>query len=60
LLWYWDALEQQIALTGRDPVPYSVEKIRKTLQTFVDLSVEQGLISSPIGLEDLFFGDLQG
>jgi 4,5-dihydroxyphthalate decarboxylase len=60
LLWYWDALEQQMALTGRDPVPYSVEKIRRTLQTFVDLSVEQGLIPSPIRLEDLFFGDLKG
>ena len=60
LLWYWDALEKQMALAGRDPVPYSVEKIRRTLQTFVDLSVEQGLIRSPIRLEDLFFGDLQG
>jgi 4,5-dihydroxyphthalate decarboxylase len=60
LLWYWDALEKQMALAGRDPVPYSVEKIRRTLQTFVDLSVEQGLIPSPIRLEDLFFGDLQG
>jgi 4,5-dihydroxyphthalate decarboxylase len=60
LLWYWDALEKQMALVGHDPVPYSVEKIRKTLQTFVDLSVEQGLIRSPIRLEDLFFSDLQG
>ena len=60
LLWYWDALEQQTALAGRDPVPYSVEKIRRTLQTFVDLSLEHGLIPSPIRLEDLFFGDLQG
>jgi 4,5-dihydroxyphthalate decarboxylase len=60
LLWYWDALEKQMALVGGDPVPYSVEKIRRTLQTFVDLSVEQGLIRSPIRLEDLFFGDLQG
>lgn len=60
LLWYWDALEQQTALAGRDPVPYSVEKSRRTLQTFVDLSLEQGLIRSPIRLEDLFFGDLQG
>jgi hypothetical protein len=60
LLWYWDALEQQTALAGRDPVPYSVEKIRRTLQTFVDLSLEDGLIPSPIRLEDLFFADLQG
>jgi 4,5-dihydroxyphthalate decarboxylase len=60
LLWYEDALEKQMALAGRDPVPYSVEKIGKTLQTFVDLSVEQGLIRSPIRLEDLFFEDLQG
>ena len=60
LLWYWDALEEQIALVGYDPVPYSVEKFHRTLQTFVDLSVEQGLIPSPIRLEDLFFGDLQG
>jgi len=60
LLWYEDALEKQMALVGHDPVPYSAEKIRRTLQTFVDLSVEQGLIPSPIRLEDLFFGDLQG
>jgi len=60
LLWYEDALEKQMALAGRDPVPYSVEKIRRTLQTFVDLSVEHGLIPSPIRLEDLFFADLQG
>jgi len=60
LLWYSDALEKQQALVGDDPVPYSVEKIRRTLQTFVDLSVEHGLIPSPIRLEDLFFGDLQG
>src|SRR5262245_13159584 len=60
LLWYWDALEKQQALVGDDPVPYSVEKIRRTLQTFVDLSVEHGLIPYPIRLEDLFFGDLQG
>jgi 4,5-dihydroxyphthalate decarboxylase len=59
LLWYEDALEKQMALVGHDPVPYSVEKIRRTLQTFVDLSVEQGLIRSPIRLEDLFFDDLQ-
>jgi 4,5-dihydroxyphthalate decarboxylase len=60
LLWYWDALEKQQALVGDDPVPYSVEKIRRTLETFVDLSVEHGLIPSPVRLEDLFFGDLQG
>ena len=60
LLWYCDALEKQMALVGHDPVPYSVEKTRRTLQTFVDLSVEQGLIPSPIRPEDLFFGDLQG
>ena len=60
LLWYEDALEKQMVLVGYDPVPYSVEKIRRTLQTFVDLSVEQGLIRSAIRLEDLFFGDLQG
>jgi 4,5-dihydroxyphthalate decarboxylase len=60
LLWYEDALEKQIALAGRDPVPYSVEKSRRTLQSFVDLSVEQGLISAPIRLEELFFSDLQG
>jgi len=59
LLWYWDALEKQQALVGDDPVPYSVEKIRRTLQTFVDLSVEHGLIPSPMRLDDLFFGDLQ-
>jgi hypothetical protein len=56
LLWCCDALEQQMALNGRDPVPYSVKKIRPTVQTFVDLSVEQGLIPSPLRIDDLFSG----
>ena len=43
-----------MALVGYDPVPYSVEKIRPTLELLVRYAVEQGLIPLPISLEDLF------
>ncbi|MEE8113746.1 MAG: ABC transporter substrate-binding protein [Nitrososphaerales archaeon] len=54
LFWYWEALEEQLALMGDDPVPYSVEENRHTLETFMTYAVEQGLVTKPMPIEDLF------
>jgi len=60
LLWYWEALEDQLALVGEDPAPYSVEKNRHILETFMRYAAEQGLISGPLRLEDIFLTELDG
>ena len=54
LVWYWEALEQEVQVLSEDPVPYSVEKMHPTLETFVRYTVEQGLIAEPLALDDLF------
>ncbi len=55
LLWYYDSLEAQIDLLGLDPVPYSVEKMRPTLEAFVDHGLEQGVFTKRLSLKDLFW-----
>ncbi|MEE9145535.1 MAG: ABC transporter substrate-binding protein [Candidatus Binatia bacterium] len=60
LLWYWESLEGQQDLVGDDPAPYSVEKLRHTLEAFVSYAVEQGLIPTSIPLEELFVTGLDG
>jgi 4,5-dihydroxyphthalate decarboxylase len=54
LLWYWKAWEDQVALVGRDPVPYAIEGMRPTIEAFVRHAVSQGLLEKPIPLERLF------
>jgi 4,5-dihydroxyphthalate decarboxylase len=54
LLWYWNAWENQVALVGRDPVPYSLTKMRPTLDTFIRHAVRQGLLDRPVSPDDLF------
>jgi 4,5-dihydroxyphthalate decarboxylase len=54
LLWYWESLETQLDVVGYDPLPYSVEKSRNTLEALVTYSAEQGLIDRRIALEDIF------
>ena len=41
-------------LIGDDPAPYSIEKLRHTLETFIRYCVEQGLIEAPLALEESF------
>jgi len=55
LLWNYEALEAQIALMGPDPVPYSVERMRPTLQALIEHGLEQGVFTKRIALEDLFW-----
>lgn len=54
LLWYWKTWEDQVALLGRDPIPYSREKMRPTIDAFVGHAVAQGLLDKPVRAEDLF------
>jgi len=37
-----------------DPFPYGIEPNRPTLEAIVRYSVEQGILSRPVAIEDLF------
>ena len=37
-----------------DPIPYGVESARKTLETFIDFNIEQGVIPSKVEPDALF------
>ena len=54
LLWYWKAWEDQVALVGRDPVPFSVAAMRPTLEAFVGYAVAQGLLEKAIAIDSMF------
>jgi len=54
LLWYWKAWEDQVALVGRDPVPYSLAKMRPTIEAFIHHAVRQGLLDEPLSPDELF------
>lgn len=61
LAWYREAWEEQAAVLGPDPWEYGLSaRNRKTLETLVGYSYEQGLISRPIPLEELFLSVFQG
>lgn len=47
-------LLQTQALFGEDPYPYGVKANRPMLETLVQYSHEQGFISGPVPLEELF------
>jgi 4,5-dihydroxyphthalate decarboxylase len=58
LAWYREAWEEQEELFGPDPWEYGLgEANRKTLDTLVGFSFEQGLIRQKLPLEELF-GDI--
>ena len=40
-------------ITG-DPLPYGIEPNRRTLEAIVQYSVEQGILSRPFAVEELF------
>jgi 4,5-dihydroxyphthalate decarboxylase len=54
LPWAPSELEATERLMGRDFWPYGVEANRKTLETAVRYSVEQGITPRPIAVEDMF------
>ena len=45
---------------GPHPAPYWFDQMRHTTETFICYSVEQGLIVTPLALEELFATELEG
>jgi len=61
LAWYQEAWEEQEKLLGPDPWEYGLgERNRHNLETLIGYSHEQGLISRPIPLEELFLNTSEG
>jgi 4,5-dihydroxyphthalate decarboxylase len=55
LAWFRHALEEQEELLGRDPWPYGLgEQNRKNLETLMEYSLEQGLITRKMALDEIF------
>jgi 4,5-dihydroxyphthalate decarboxylase len=48
------------AVYGQDPFPYGVKANRKMLETLIDFSHEQGLISKKPGIDELFAESTRG
>jgi 4,5-dihydroxyphthalate decarboxylase len=55
LLWYYEALEEQLALLGPDPAPYSLAAMGRSLEAFIGYGLEQGVFAKPLSLADLFW-----
>ena len=47
-------LLKRTEFVGDDPIPYGFEGSRKTLESFIDFNVEQGIIPRKIAPEELF------
>ena len=47
-------LHQIMDVVGEDPIPYSVETSRKTLETFVGFNVEQKVVPERVDAGELF------
>jgi 4,5-dihydroxyphthalate decarboxylase len=54
LAWFGAEQEEERALLGPDPWPYSIEKNRTALETLLDYAVEQGLTERRLEIEEIF------
>lgn len=54
LPWLPEAIDQIDEVFGGDPWPYGLQRNRATLEALVDHLADQGLISRPYPIEDLF------
>ena len=43
-----------LEITGKDPLPYGIAPNRKTLEEAIQSALEQGIITRPVGVEELF------
>jgi ABC-type nitrate/sulfonate/bicarbonate transport system substrate-binding protein len=56
-----DALYRRVMeVTGRDPLPYGIAPNRQALEEVVQSSLEQGIITRPVAVEDLFPSNTHG
>jgi len=60
LPWLRVHLEETDALLGGDPFVYGLEENRKLLETFVDYSLEQGMIGRALTVDELFAPETHG
>jgi len=54
LPWMIPELEETVRIMGDEYWPYGVEANRRTIETFIGYSVEQGLAESRFGVEEMF------
>ena len=54
LAWFGAEQEEERALLGADPWPYSVEKNRVVLETLLDYAFEQALTERRLNIEEIF------
>lgn len=55
LVWVKELMQEQQAIFGPDPWPYSLEENRKALEAVVRYEHEQGMIKKKPKIEELFF-----
>ena len=55
VVWAEELMQEQEAVFGRDPWPYSLEDNRKNLETAVRYAHDEGMIKTKPKIEDLFF-----
>jgi 4,5-dihydroxyphthalate decarboxylase len=54
LAWFGAQQEEERALLGDDPWPYSIEKNRIALETILDYAFEQRLTDRRLAIEEIF------
>ena len=54
LAWFGAEQEEERALLGPDPWPYSIEQNRVALETLLDYAVEQGLTERRLAIREIF------
>ena len=54
LAWFGAEQEEERALLGADPWPYSIDKNHRTLETLLDYAFEQGLTERRLEIEEIF------
>ena len=47
-------------ITGRDPLPYGIAPNRKTLEEVIQAALEQGIITRPVAVEEVFARNTHG
>jgi 4,5-dihydroxyphthalate decarboxylase len=57
--WNFVGAERARALFGEDIWPYGIEPNRKTLETFLQFCLEQGIAHRPVTVEELFVPQVQ-
>jgi len=54
LAWFGAEQEEERALLGVDPWPYSIEDNQRALETLLDYAVEQGLTEQRLDIKEIF------